>query len=240
MCLCTARVLVAGAGRVAPPASHARVRSRAAQLLLAFAVVASSACGPNGSDAHVGARARPTSSIPAEPSPQPRAARKGKRPDDEPTLDGTRCAAFLPFLPIAFEGYRAKAPAEGKDIELGEGAGLSVLKRGYFKNSTGLEIEIVDTERSKPLRALFEETRELERDNDTAVIKPIRVQGHKAVAQWNSTARAARVSVLVEGRYIVSLSLRPADNIATSVGLADKLELAGLAKLQTGEEIAAH
>ena len=202
-------------------------------------------CGANGNDAHAGARARPTgpqalldSGI-GEPSLQPRAARK-KRPDDPPTLEGTQCAVFLPFLPLTFEGYRAKAPAEGKDIDLGEGAGLVVLKRGYFKTGTALDIEIVDTEKSKALRALFDETRELERDNDSAVIKPIRVQGHKALAQWNSTGKASRVTVLVEGRFLVNLSLRPTDGVAASVALAEKLELADLAKLQTGNEIAAH
>jgi hypothetical protein len=48
------------------------------------------------------------------------------------------------------------------------------------------------------------------------------------------------VTVLVEGRYLVNLSLRPADNITTGVSLAEKLELSELAKLPADSEIAAH
>lgn len=147
---------------------------------------------------------------------------------------------FLPLVPSTFEGFKAKAQPEGKDIDLGEGAALSILKRAYFKTSTALEIEIVDTEQAKPLRTLFEKTRELDRDTEAAVIKSMKVQGHKAVAQWNSTTKAARVTVLVDGRYLVNLSLRPTDNISSSLSLAEKLELSELTKLAADNEIAAH
>jgi hypothetical protein len=196
------------------------------------------ACGPTGSDAHGGASARPATPQTADGAHgEPRD--KQRRYSNTPILDGTRCAAFVPFVPNTFEGYRAKAAAEGKDIDLGEGASLALIRRGYWKPGSALEIEVVDAEQAKSLRDLFDHTRELERNVDVAVIKPISLHGYKALAQWNSTSRAARVSVLVESRYLVNLSLRPSDGIAASVALADKLDLAALAQLPLTEQIAA-
>jgi hypothetical protein len=194
------------------------------------------ACGPTGSDAH-GASARPAAS---KDGVQDETRDKKRKFSNTPILDGTRCAAFVPFVPNTFEGYRAKAAAEGKDIDLGEGASLALIRRGYFKTGTALDIEVVDAAQAKPLRDLFERTRELERSAEAAVIKPFDLQGYKALAQWNSTSRNARVSVLVEGRYLVNLGLRPSDGIATIMALAEKLDLAGLAQLPMTEQIAAH
>jgi hypothetical protein len=185
-----------------------------------------SSVGP-ASDAHDGAQAE---------------TRDKRRPkfSNTPLLDGTRCAAFVPFVPNSFEGYRAKNAAEGKDIELGEGASLALIRRGYFKTGTALDLEIVDTVQAKPLRQLFERTRELTRDSEAAVIKPTRISGYPALAQWNSTSRAARVSLLVESRYLVNLSLRPSDGIAAALALAQKLDLRGLAQLSVTDALASH
>jgi hypothetical protein len=184
------------------------------------------ACEPTGSDAHGGAK-------PGTQSEGAQAATREKKRkySNTPILDGTRCAAFVPFVPDKFEGYRAKAAAEGKDIDLGEGRSLSLIRRGYFKTGTALEIEVVDAAQAKPLRDLFERTRELHRNATAAVIEPFSVQGHKALAQWNDNSRIARVSVLVEGQYLVNLSLRPADGVGTLKALAKKMDLAGLSHL---------
>jgi hypothetical protein len=210
------------------------------------------ACGPSGSDAHVGARARPAAPKPevsnpdAELAAAPARKRKERRtkrtvdPDGAPNLDGTRCAAFVPLLPATLDGWRAKAPAEGKDIDLGEGANIVLLRRGYFKNSTALDVEIVDTEGGKPLRDLFERTRDLERDGESAVIKAIRVHGHKALAQWNDDSNMARVTILVDGRYLVHVSMRPTDGVAGAIGLADKLDLETLGELSSDDQVAIH
>jgi hypothetical protein len=206
-----------------------------ARVLLAAFASWTMHCGSTGNDVQVATRA------PADPvaKEEPQSAKTKRIPElvSGDALEGTHAATFLPLVPKSFDGFRAKADAEGKDIDLGEGSGFAVLKRSYAKGGTWLEIEVVDTEGAKPLRTLFEKTRELERDTQAAVIKPIQVQGHKAIAQWNETARAARVSVLVDERYLVNLHLRPADGIANAVSLAEKVELA---KLASGGELAKH
>ena len=194
-------------------------------------------CGATGSDVHGGAPSRPGVTQVDEAASKTGALARKK--SNEPILDGTRCAAFVPFLPAKLEGFRAKAPAEGSDIDLGEGAALAILRRGYWKPGIALEVEIVDTERSKRLRDVFEQTLKLERSNDTAVIKATTVQGHAAVAQWNSTSRGNRVSILVGSRYLVNLNLRPANDASGALEIAAKLDLAELAKLQPSEQIAA-
>lgn len=207
-----------------------------ARVLLAACVLGASSCGSTGSDAHGAARPAAGHES-AELSDKSKRGMTGK--SNEPKLDGTRCAAFVPFLPSTVEGFRAKGPAEGSDIDLGEGAALAVLRRGYWKPGSGLDLEIVDTERGKRLRDVFENSRELDRSNDAAVIKAIKVQGHKAVAQWNSTSKAARVSILLSDRYLVNLNLRPEEGVDRAIAIAEKLELAELAALQPSAQIAA-
>jgi hypothetical protein len=198
--------------------------------LAALGLIAGAGCGPKGPDA--GARAPGAADSITEQSASK--AAKGKRTakrSGEPVLDGVRCAAFVPFLPSVFEQFRAKGPAEGKDIELGEGAGLALTKRGYFKNGSALELEFVDTERSSSLRDLFARTRAIQRETSVAVIRPLQIQGYEAVAQWNETAKIARVTILVE-HVLVNLSLRPSTALDTSLQLAERLDLAAVAKLQ--------
>lgn len=204
-------------------------RSRRYRLsLAALCALAAAACEPRGPDAAAGARAPAASE---SLSGKSGSKSKRKRGDSEPVLDGVRCAAFVPFLPSVFEGFRAKGPAEGKDVELGEGGGLATLKRGYYKNGTALELELVDTERSRSLRELFVRSRAIERDTKAAVIRPLRIQGYDALAQWNETAKIARVTILVE-RVLVNLSLRPSTALDASLRLSERLDLAALAKLQ--------
>jgi hypothetical protein len=209
-----------------------RVFSR---VLLAACALCALHCGSTGNDVQVASRAPADHAANDQPQPaKPKRIPELVRGDD---LESMHAATFLPLVPKSFEGFRAKADAEGKDIDLGEGAGFAVLKRSYAKGGTWLEIEVVDAQGAKPLRALFAKTRELERDTQVAVIKPMKVQGHQAIAQWNETARAARVSVLVEDRYLVNLHVRPADGIANAVSLAEKVELS---KLASGGELAKH
>lgn len=194
-------------------------------------------CGPIGSDVQVGDRERSNAPHTDESAAKTDTARKKS---NAPKLDGTRCGAFLPFLPATIDGFRAKAPAQGSDIDLGEGAALALLRRAYWKPGIGLDIEIVDTERSGRLRDVFEQTLKLERSNEAAVFKATQVQGHKALAQWNSTSRSNRVTILVASRYLVNLNLRPATDVAGALAIAEKLDLAKLAQLQPSEQIAAH
>lgn len=205
-------------------------RSKLALAALCALAAMAWACEPKRPDAAAGARGPAASESLSEKS-DAKSKRKGKRGDSEPVLDGVRCATYVPFLPNVFEGYRAKGPAEGKDVELGQGSGFAVLKRGYFKNGTALELEVVDTERSRSLRDLFGRSRAIERDTKAAVIRPLRIQGYDALAQWNETAKIARITILVE-RVLVNLSLRPSSTLDTSLQLSEHLDLAALAKLQ--------
>ena len=210
-------------------------RCTARLLFATVCVLGTVHCGPTGSDVQGGTS---TSASQVDEAASKTGA-LGRRKSNEPKLEGTRCAAFVPFLPAKIEGFRAKAPAEGSDIELGEGAALALLRRGYWKPGIGLDIEIIDTEQSKRLRDVFEQTLKLERSNDAAVFKATQVQGHQALAQWNSTSRSNRVTILVASRYLVNLNLRPATDVSGAIAIANELDLAELAKLQPSEQIAA-
>jgi hypothetical protein len=208
-----------------------------ARVLLVTLALCALECGSTGNDVQVATRA-PSEPDSAEPEPGQAKRIRVLATGDE--LEDMHAASFLPLVPKSFEGFRAKSDPEGRDIDLGEGASFAVLKRGYAKGGVWLEIEVVDTEGSKALRALFDKTRELDRDTQEAVIKAIKVQGYKAVAQWNTTSRDARVTVLAENRYLVNVRVRPADGIANAVSLAEKIDFTELAKLPADSEIAKH
>ncbi|HKU39437.1 MAG TPA: hypothetical protein VJR89_14865, partial [Polyangiales bacterium] len=61
------------------------------------------ACGAERRDAS----AAPEADEPESAQPETRDKRRPKF-SNTPILDGTRCAAFVPFVPNTFEGYRAK------------------------------------------------------------------------------------------------------------------------------------
>lgn len=212
----------------------------ASRVLLVVCALGAAQCGQTGNDLQLES---PRHSAPSAAAKNEKEAPKAKHMPEllsGDALAGTRAATFSPLVPSKFEGFKAKAEPEGKDIDLGEGAGLSVLKRAYYKGGTALEIEVVDTMEAKPLRTLFDKTREVELHNESAVVKPVKVQGQKAYAQWNSTGRASRVTVLVDNRFLVNLSLRPTDSITAGLDLAEKLEFSELQKLSANDELAKH
>jgi hypothetical protein len=61
----------------------------------------------------------------------------------------------------------------------------------------------------------------------------MRVKGFKALTQWLEATKVARTSVLVAERFLVNVSVKPADSVALSIAVADKLDWAGLEKLAT-------
>jgi hypothetical protein len=144
---------------------------------------------------------------------------------------GTAWRGLTFFVPDVLEGYRARTASDGHDMSLGAGVGFLTVKRAYAKDNLLLEIELIDAAHCERVRDLFNRARELQRETDSVVIRPIKVQGQKALVQWLDGTRVARVSVLVADRFLMNANLKPADSPAAGIALAQKLDWEALEKL---------
>ncbi|HEY2735990.1 MAG TPA: hypothetical protein VGI70_18460 [Polyangiales bacterium] len=174
------------------------------------------------------------------PPPQPTAAeprvithgwttkkpdRKGKRrraPAPKSTGDTWRGLAF--FVPDSIEGYRARSVTEGRDLGLVDDLGFVTIKRAYGKDDRMYELELLDVSHCEKMRDVFNRSREIQRETATAVIRPTRVQNHKALTQWFDSTHTARTSVLVADRFLVNLNVKPADSPEPSLTFIEKLD----------------
>jgi hypothetical protein len=153
--------------------------------------------------------------------------RRSKRPVIKNTGSAWRALAF--FLPDAFEGYRARMAIEGRDVSLGPDLGLISVRRAYGnKDDLMIEVELIDVAQSPRVRDLFNRSRELQRESDKAVIRPMRMHGQKALSQWLDSTKTARTSVLVADRFLVNANVKPAESTAPSIDFMQKLDWAAL------------
>jgi hypothetical protein len=158
---------------------------------------------------------------------QPPKSRRNKRPVIKNTGDAWLALKF--FLPDILQGYRARMAIEGRDISLGADLGLLSVRRAYGnKDDLMIEVELIDVTECERVRDLFNRSRELQRDTEKAVIRPMRVHGQKALSQWLDATKTARTSVLVADRFLVNANVKPADSTAPSIAFVEKLDWAAL------------
>jgi hypothetical protein len=159
--------------------------------------------------------------------------RRSKRPQIKNT--GSAWRALMFFLPDKFEGYRARMAIEGRDVSLGPELGLISVRRAYGnKDDLMIEVELIDVSQSPRVRELFNRSRELQRESEKAVIRPLRVHGQKALSQWLDSTKTARTSVLVADRFLVSANVKPAASVAPSLDFVQKLDWAALEQFAAG------
>ena len=157
---------------------------------------------------------------------------RSKRPVIKNTGDAWLALKF--FLPDILEGYRARMAIEGRDISLGADLGLLSVRRAYGnKEDLMIEVELIDVTACERVRDLFNRSRELQRDTEKAVIRPMRVHGQKALSQWLDATKTARTSVLVADRFLVNANVKPADSTAPSIAFVEKLDWAALEQFAT-------
>jgi hypothetical protein len=144
---------------------------------------------------------------------------------------GTAWRALAFFVPDVLDGFRARTATEGRDLMLGGGMGFISVKRAYAKDNVQLELELIDTAHCERVRDVFNRSRELQREADTVVIRPLKIQGQKALAQWLDSTKVARTSVLVADRFLLNANVKPADSPAASIALVEKLDWDALDKL---------
>jgi hypothetical protein len=158
---------------------------------------------------------------------KPAKSHHSKRPVIKNTGDAWLALKF--FLPDILQGYRARMAIEGRDISLGADLGLLSVRRAYGnKEDLMIEVELIDVSACERVRDLFNRSRELQRDTEKAVIRPMRVHGQKALSQWLDSTKIARTSVLVAERFLVNANVKPADSIAPSIAFVEKLDFAAL------------
>jgi hypothetical protein len=186
-------------------------------------------CGSPFESSAKDAKLQPSRAAKAKPDPKALAAR-AKRPPAfvSPTSEWRSLSIFLPDK---LDGYRARVVTQGADMNLVGDVSLRTARRAYAKDDVWLELEVIDTARCERVRALFKRSRELARESPVAVFRPMKVEGHLAFSQWSLATRTARTSVLVADRFLVNANVKPADSVAASIGLTQKLAWDALQKL---------
>jgi hypothetical protein len=179
---------------------------------------------------------RPTAQV-AEAVPKPKLSRKELRRAQRAKMNstGTLWRELTFFVPDTIDGFRARTISEGRDIELGAAGAVVSIRRAYAQGDVWLELELLDTADSERVRNVFNRARDVTRDSARAVIRPLRVKNHKALTQWLAASKVARTSVLVSDRFLVNVSVKPADSPAPSIALADKLDWAAVEKLAAAD-----
>jgi hypothetical protein len=147
--------------------------------------------------------------------------------------NGVWWRAYAFFAPDSFEGYKARTATEGHDIGLSSKVGFVSLRRAYAKDGVSFELELLDVAHCPRLRDVFLRSRELSRESESVVIRPMKVQSERAVTQWLASNNIARTSVLVADRFLVNVNVKPASSPNASIAIASKLDFAGLEKLAT-------
>lgn len=141
---------------------------------------------------------------------------------------------LVPFVPDKVGGYQAERPLKGSTAGIG-GLQQSRVKRRYARGDKKLRLEIIDTSMVPMLRTGFAMARSMHRDSTEGITRGLDVSSQPGVLQWRSSSKRAKLTLLVGGRFLVALKLRPVkggDEVDEIVSLAKSLDLGALAKLK--------
>ncbi|HEX4351872.1 MAG TPA: hypothetical protein VHZ95_03140, partial [Polyangiales bacterium] len=158
-------------------------------------------------------------------------SKRRRSPPPKSMGDTWRGLAF--FVPDSIEGYRARSVTEGRDLGLVDDLGFVTIRRAYGKDDQMYELEVLDISHCEKVRDVFNRSREIQRETASAVIRPMRVQNHKALTQWFDSTHTARTSVLVADRFLVNLNVKPADSPEPSLTFIEKLNWPALDQYAT-------
>lgn len=140
--------------------------------------------------------------------------------------------ALEKFLPAQVGDYKAVGELRGSTAGLA-GMQVSSVRRQYKGAAKQtLRISLTDTSLVPMLRAGFRLAQVVTEDSSQGIRKAVQVDGHQAIASWRKGTTKGRVQVLVAGRYVLDVTIRPAKGIEKALALAKQIDLAGISKLK--------
>ncbi len=142
---------------------------------------------------------------------------------------------LAPFLPDELAGFSATKDLKGKTAAIGTMKATTV-KRRYADGKRKLRLEIIDTSLAPVLRVGFATWKAYSEDSTEGLKKAIKVDGHQALLNWRKRNKKGEVTVLVEGRFMVKATLKPAKDPRDVVAVVKKMDLAKLSKMKAEDE----
>lgn len=139
-----------------------------------------------------------------------------------------------PFAPDKLGEFVAEGELDGSTGSMGA-MKVSSVKRRYKAGESRLQLEISDTSLVPMLRAGFAMAAQVQEDSTRGVKKGITVEEQPGMLEWRKSGKRGKLALLVGGRFIVNLRLRPTEDPEAVIKLAKELELKKLAGLKAKE-----
>lgn len=139
-----------------------------------------------------------------------------------------------PFAPDKIGDHAAEGELDGSTGSMGA-MKVSSVKRRYKAGESELRLEISDTSMVPMLRAGFAMAAHVQEDSTRGIKKGVTVEGQPGLLEWRKAGKRGKLALLVGGRFIVNLRLRPTDDPEAVVKLAKQIDLKKLAELKGKE-----
>lgn len=149
---------------------------------------------------------------------------------DAPKAPVVNWRELAPFLPDELAGFTAAKDLKGKTAALGTMKATTV-KRPYTQGDRKLRVEIVDTSLAPVLRVGFATWKAYSEDSTEGIKKAVKVDGHQALLNWRKRRSKGEITVLVAGRFMVKVRLKPSKKPEDVIAVVRKMDLAGMDKL---------
>ena len=135
-------------------------------------------------------------------------------------------------LPDALGAFRAQGDPRENEATV-YGLPLPSTERRYAQDDVTATVRIVDAEGAPALVTAFATAREIELDTVDDLAKPLTVQTHPATLHWSRDTGSSHVSVLVAGRFLLSVELWPASDKEAAVSVVERVDIPALARIRT-------
>jgi hypothetical protein len=138
---------------------------------------------------------------------------------------------LAPLLPDKLGDYAADGEVKGSTNTMGS-MKISEVKRRYKAGDKKLRVEISDAWLVPMLRTGFAMAQAVNQDSSEGIQKGVKINGQPAILKWRKARKRGRLTIMVGGRFMMKLSLRPSEDPDEVVKLAKGLDLSALAKLK--------
>jgi len=149
----------------------------------------------------------------------------------QPLGDVVNWRQLAPFAPDKLGEFVAEGDLDGSTGGMGK-MQVSRVKRRYKAGDRTLRLEISDTSLVPMLRAGFAMATQVHEDSTKGIKKGVKVDGNPGLVEWRKARQRAKLGLLVGGRYLVQLRLRPTDSPDPLMDLIKQIDTGKLAGLK--------
>jgi hypothetical protein len=150
-----------------------------------------------------------------------------------PPPEGTPLSAerLERFVPDRLAGFASAGQVERLDNPLPNGGQLPAVRRSYARAGQKLQLELSDLLHAPGMGELVTSQQGSTRTTKQVDFRGATINGFPAIVQWHSATRIGMVNMLVNGRFLASIQVSPADSAEAAVEAAGALPAREIAQL---------